>query len=151
VLTLLLVALALGLSNFAAAIGIGLSGIDQRARLRVGIVFGLFEVSLPILGLAIGRALVHALGGATRWIGACLLVATGVYILIEVVRKQAEDAPARLHPSLRRPAVTALALSIDNLAIGFAIGTHHVPLLLAAALIGAISVGLSLIDLELPA
>jgi hypothetical protein len=37
-LALLLVAVSLGLSNFAAA---GVSGVDARTRLRVAIVFGL--------------------------------------------------------------------------------------------------------------
>jgi hypothetical protein len=32
-----------GLSNFAAAIGIGLSGIDMTIRLRFALVFGAFE------------------------------------------------------------------------------------------------------------
>jgi putative Mn2+ efflux pump MntP len=40
-LALLLVAVSLGLSNFAAAIAIGVSGVDARTRLRVAIVFGL--------------------------------------------------------------------------------------------------------------
>jgi putative Mn2+ efflux pump MntP len=47
--------------------------------------------------------------------------------------------------------VTALALSIDNLAVGFALGTYHVDLALAAAVIGAVSVALSLVGLELGA
>ena len=41
-LALLLVAVSLGLSNFAAAIAIGVSGVDARTRLRVAILFGLF-------------------------------------------------------------------------------------------------------------
>jgi putative Mn2+ efflux pump MntP len=45
--------------------------------------------------------------------------------------------------------VTGAALSIDNLAVGFALGTFHVSLALAAIAIGAISVGMSLIGLEL--
>lgn len=50
VIALLFVALVLGLSNFAAAIGIGISGVDARARLRVGVLFGLFETGMPIVG-----------------------------------------------------------------------------------------------------
>jgi putative Mn2+ efflux pump MntP len=45
--------------------------------------------------------------------------------------------------------VTGAALSIDNLAAGFALGTFHVSLALAAVVIGAISVAMSLIGLEL--
>ena len=45
--------------------------------------------------------------------------------------------------------VTGAALSIDNLAVGFALGTFHVSLALAAIVIGAISVSMSLAGLEL--
>ena len=42
----LLVALSLGLSNFAASVGIGVSGVGARTRLRVGVIFGLFETGM---------------------------------------------------------------------------------------------------------
>ena len=45
--------------------------------------------------------------------------------------------------------VTGAALSIDNLAVGFALGTFHINLAVAAVVIGAVSVTLSLIGLEL--
>ena len=41
--------------------------------------------------------------------------------------------------------VTGLALSIDNLAVGFALGTFHV----GFAVIGAVSVAMTLLGLEL--
>jgi manganese efflux pump family protein len=43
------------------------------------------------------------------------------------------------------------ALSIDNLIVGFALGTHGSPLVLGITLIAGVSVGLSLIGLELGA
>jgi putative Mn2+ efflux pump MntP len=49
VLRLILVAVALGLSNFAASIGIGLAGVDAKLRLRIAVVFGAFETATPIL------------------------------------------------------------------------------------------------------
>jgi hypothetical protein len=52
-------------------------------------------------------------------------------------------------PDSRRLLVTGVALSIDNLAVGFALGTYHVSLVLAVVVIGAVSVILSLIGLEL--
>ena len=53
-LALLLVAASVGMSNFAAAIAIGVSGVDARTRLRVGLVFGVFESGMPVLGLLLG-------------------------------------------------------------------------------------------------
>lgn len=40
-------------------------------------------------------------------------------------------------------------LSIDNLAVGFALGTCHVALLTTAVIIGAVTVTMALIGLEL--
>jgi manganese efflux pump family protein len=45
----------------------------------------------------------------------------------------------------------ALAPSIENLAVGFALGTYHVSVPLAAAVIGTVSVVMSLAGLELGA
>jgi putative Mn2+ efflux pump MntP len=152
-LALVLVAVSLGLSNFAAAVGIGVSGIDARTRLRVGVIFGLFETGMPILGLVLGRSLATTLGHAAHWIGAALLIATGGYAVIQAIRRpashddQATAAPARLRTG--RLLITGAALSIDNLAVGFALGTFHVSLALAAVVIGVVSVAMSLIGLEL--
>ncbi|MGO9725954.1 MAG: manganese efflux pump MntP family protein [Streptosporangiaceae bacterium] len=153
VLALVLVALSLGLSNFAAAVGIGVAGVDARTRVRVGIVFGIFEAGMPVLGLALGHSLAGTLGHAAHWAGAGLLIATGACALIQAMRADAAGASgsAADQPQLGRLLVTGIALSIDNLAVGFALGTYHVSLLLAAAVIGTVSVVMSLAGLELGA
>ena len=152
-LALLLVALSLGLSNFAAAIGIGVTGVDAGTRLRVGLIFGIFEAGMPILGLLLGHSLAHPLGSAAHWIGAALLIATGGYAVLQAIRGQAweEHRPAVGANQLRTAQllVTGIALSIDNLAVGFALGAYHVNLAAAAVIIGAVSVTLSLAGLEL--
>jgi manganese efflux pump family protein len=147
------VALSLGLSNFAAAVGIGVSGIDGRTRLRVGVIFGLFEGGMPILGLLLGRSLANTLGHAAHWIGAGLLVATGLYAVVQAIRssRREQDQAAAVPAGQRtwRLLVTGAALSIDNLAVGFALGTFHVNLAVAAVVIAVVSVALSLVGLEL--
>src|ERR1700761_5959270 len=137
---LLLVAVSLGLSNLAAAVGIGVTGIDARTRLRVGLTFGLFETAMPLIGLLLGHSLAGSLGHAAHWIGAGLLMATGGYALVQAARGRPEHktgeqeageqktgegpgaADMRTGPLL----VTGLALSVDNLAVGFALGTYRV-------------------------
>ena len=148
-LALLLVAASLGLSNFAAAIAIGVSGVDARTRLRVAIVFGLFEAGMPLLGLLLGHRLAATIGHAARWIGAALLIATGLYAFIQAFRHRGGDTTSAAAPGLGKLLVSGLALSIDNLAVGFALGTYHVALLTAAVLIGAVSVTMALAGLEL--
>jgi manganese efflux pump family protein len=151
VLALLLVAVSLGLSNLAAAVGLGVSGVDARTRLRVGVVFGVFEAGMPVAGLLLGHGLSGLLGSAARWIGAALLVGTGLYAGWQARTGTGGDRAEPAGPGSRtmgRLLVTGLALSIDNLTVGFALGAYHVALVLAAVVIGAVSVGMSLVGLE---
>ncbi len=47
--------------------------------------------------------------------------------------------------------LSGFALSLDNLVVGFALGTYHTSILTGALVIGAVSVGLALLGLELGA
>jgi len=47
--------------------------------------------------------------------------------------------------------LSGLALSMDNLAVGFALGTYRTSIAAGAIIIGAVSVALSLLGLELGA
>jgi putative Mn2+ efflux pump MntP len=145
---LLLVSVSVGLSNFAGAIGIGLTGIDRRTRLRVGLAFGFFEALMPLLGLLLGQSLAAPLGHAGRYIGAGLLALTGAYTIWQGLRV-GRGAKESASPSNRRLLVTALALSIDNLVVGFALAAIRVNVLVAAATMGVVSVGMSMAGLEL--
>ena len=54
-LALTIAALAVGFGNFGASIGIGVSGATMGTRIRVGIIFGIFEAGMPLVGLLAGR------------------------------------------------------------------------------------------------
>jgi manganese efflux pump family protein len=154
VLAVVLVGVSLGLSNFGASVAIGIAGIDARTRLRIGVVFGLFETGMPILGLALGRGLARTLGHAGHRAGAALLVAMGAYAVIQSARSHRQgdgdhEGAGAMARHTGRLVLAGAALSIDNLAVGFALGTYHVGFLVAALVIGALSVGLSLAGLEL--
>jgi putative Mn2+ efflux pump MntP len=146
-LALVLVAASVGLSNFAAAIAIGVSGIDARTRVRVGIVFGAFESGMPAVGLVLGAQLADSLGHAARWVGAGLLIAVGTYAVISSFRGNT----SRLSSSSSnwRLLISGLALSLDNLVVGFALGTYQTSILAGCLIIGVVSVAMSLVGLEL--
>jgi len=143
-----LVGVSVGLGNFAAAIGIGLSGVDARTRVRTALVFGFFEASMPILGLLLGQWLAQSMGHAGRYLGATLLVLTGAYGIWQA--RKAHEGPGIQRPSmrLRHLLVTGFALGIDNLVVGFALSLYRVPIVLAATVIAGISVAMSLMGLE---
>lgn len=148
---LLLMGLSLGLSNFAAAIGIGLTGVDARTRIRTGLAFGFFEALMPVLGLVMGHGLAGSVGALGRGIGAILLVLTGVYALWQghLAGGQGWRSVGEQRPGAAPLLLSAFALSIDNLVVGFALSFLRIPVVLAAAVIATISVLMSLIGLEL--
>ncbi len=165
-LALLLLAAALGLDNFAAALGIGVGGVDGSTRVRVAVVFGLFEAGMPVLGLLLGHGLADSLGQVARWLGGAVLIAFGAVGLIQARRAawreagQEKGTPPGLLAGpgeqerprrIGRMLIGGLVLSGDNLAAGFALGAYHTNLIVAAAVFGVVSVAMSLVGLELGA
>jgi len=149
-LSLLLVSVSVGLSNFAGAMGIGLSGINVRTRIRVGIAFGFFEALMPVLGLLLGEAVAGFFGHYGKYVGGAILILTGAYTIIQA-RMTANEQKVRMPRSVRMQSliITALALSIDNLAVGFALAVYHVDIVLAGLTFGVVSILMSLLGLEL--
>ncbi len=165
---LLLLAIALGLDNLAAALGIGVGGVRGATRVRVAVVFGLFEAGMPVLGLVLGHRLADSVGLAAQWLGGAVLIAFGVYGLIHVWHEAGrekgtpsdlsdQERPWRIGSEQERPwrigrlLIGGLVLSGDNLAAGFALGAYHTNLAVAATTFGVVSVAMSLVGLELGA
>ena len=175
-IALLLAGVAVGLSNLAASIGIGVTGVNARTRVQVGLVFGVFEAGMPIVGLLVGQRTADVLGEAVRWPGAVLLMLVGAVGLVRSFREgrkqpsagpQTAEGPEKAEggekaegpekkarvpvapPGLARLLVSGLVLSLDNLVVGVALGTYQVGILAGALLIGAVSVAMSLAGLEL--
>lgn len=144
---LVLVALAVAVDSFAAAAALGLAGPTRRRKLEIALVFGLFEGGMPLIGLLLGGQLTPMLGGAARPAGAALLGLAGAY------QVAGEFLPRRRNGSLHgwraRLWLSAVALSVDNLVVGLALGTYNVPVPAALGTFAAAGCGLSLLGVEL--
>lgn len=149
-LALVVAAVAVGLDNFGAAIGIGTAHGRSRYRWQVAAVFGVFEAGMPVLGMVVGRAVAGQIAGVAPIIGGVAVGLMGVASVVEVLRHESGRGPVR-RPALGlgRLLVLGLVLSLDNLAVGFALGSAKVGLLAAVVVIGVVSVALSLLGLEL--
>jgi manganese efflux pump family protein len=151
VLALLLTAGSLGLSNFAASVAIGLSGVNAGLRLRVGLAFGLFEAGMPVLGVWLGRRASSRLGSHANLLAGGLLVAVGLFTMLRARRADRREASSVHEHGTGRLLLLAAALSIDNLIVGFALGAYNVPLAAAIVIIAVVSLTLSLVGLEIGA
>jgi len=105
---------------------------------------------MPVVGLLIGQVVAGPIGHVGRYVGAALLILTGAYTVWQS-RKTGEVERAEEKGALatRELTLLAIALSIDNLVVGFALGVYRIPILLAAAVMAGVSVAMSLIGLEL--
>lgn len=127
--------LSLGLDTFAVAIGLGLSGLDRRDRVRYGVSFAVAEGAMPLVGFLIGGAVFGFADRIAPYVAALLLLGVGLYTLWEALSadEEADYTPADFMTLL----LTALSVSLDELAVGFSLGLLHVPVPLAIALIAA--------------
>lgn len=126
-LKLLAFILPLGLDSFAVAAAIGATARPRgRARWRITALFLLFDAGMPLLGLAVGAPLAHAVGPAADYLAAAAVVGIGVWMLRD---GDDEEAQASRLVTARGAAIVGLglAVSLDELAIGFSIGLTHLP------------------------
>ena len=125
---LLAFVLPLGLDSFAVAAAIGAVQVTTaRQRLRISLVFVVFEGGMPLIGLGLGSALARGIGPAADYLAAAAVIGAGAWILL-AGDKDEEDRASRLTSS-HGLALVALGISIsmDELAIGFSIGLAGVP------------------------
>lgn len=149
---ILLVSISLGLSNFAAAIAIGISGVDRKTRIKTALVFGFFEAAMPVVGLLIGNRIASLIGHIANYLGAGLLILTGSHAIWQSLQHHSSEVPRQTgspRQPLKQLLIAGFALSIDNLVVGFALSLYHVPIALTAGIIAFTSVVMSLIGLEL--
>ncbi|MGI8712720.1 MAG: hypothetical protein ACR2NR_05945 [Solirubrobacteraceae bacterium] len=64
IVTLVALALPLGLGTFAVAAALGGTGLEPRRRLRGPRLMARFDAGMPLVGLALGAPLGHAVGAA---------------------------------------------------------------------------------------
>jgi len=122
-LRLLAFVLPLGVDSFAVAAALGAAGLTSiSARLRVSLIFVVFEAGMPLIGLAAGGGIARAIGSVADYLAASAVIALGVFML--VARHDDDEQKASRITSTHGLAIIALGVSIslDELAIGFGAG-----------------------------
>jgi putative Mn2+ efflux pump MntP len=137
VVRLLVFVLPLAVDSFAIAAMLGAAGLAKTQRWRITALFVLFEAGMPLIGLALGAPLAHAIGDGSDYLAAAALIALGGWMLFS--DEEAEERAAGRLVSTHGLALLGLGISIslDELAIGFSLGLARLP---AASVIIAITI-----------
>lgn len=122
----------LALDTFALGTALGVAGLDRRDRLRVTLVFTLFEAGMPIAGVLAGSVAGRLLGRWAGYGGIAFLAVAGILLLWPSKDEAAETRRLQLLARARGLAIVDLgiAISVDELTIGLSAGLLGLPLAL---------------------
>ncbi len=151
-ITVLIIAIALGTDAFSMAIGIGALGIRYRHIIAISLVILLFHIIMPLIGLSLGALLGKIIGSIAKILGSLVLAFIGVLMIREGIKgDDAGSVPMALKPlglvtgkgeKIRVTAgfwgvlVLALSVSLDALTAGFGLGTLNFNLTLTVITFG---------------
>jgi len=126
VLKLLAFVLPLGVDSFAVAAAIGASqALTAWQRLRISLVFVIFEGGMPLVGLGLGIALAHGIGQVADYLAGAAVIAIGAWMLLAGDKDDEEKATHIITSHGLALIALGFSISLDELAIGFTIGLAH--------------------------
>ena len=144
-MTILLIAVALGMDAFSLCVGIGMKGIRLLHVARISAAIAAFHVVMPLVGLFMGQYVSALLGGVATMIGGGLLVLLGGHMIYNSLR--GGDAPSFNTGSLFGLLAFALSVSVDSLSVGVSLGMFATDLALTVLLFGTMGGLLSVLGL----
>jgi len=129
--------LPLGLDTLAIAIALGLQGQRPGQRpLRPALLFVVFETTMPLIGIVIGRVVGLWFETPAAYLGGLILLVVGLHTVREARDRENEGQRFALD-SLRGIILAGLGISMDEIAIGFPLGALRLPI---GAVLGAIAI-----------
>lgn len=147
VMTLLLLALALSMDAFAAALSQGAKAQPAptvSGALRVGLAFGVAQALMPLSGWALGLAFASVMREVDHWVAFVLLAVIGARMVREGLAAPGggQDGPTSV-ASGAALFVLAMATSIDAAAAGVTLELLDQPVWVACGVIGAVTLAMA--------
>ena len=133
---LLAFVLPLGLDSFAVAAAMGARRLTRVQRWRLSALFVTFEAGMPLVGLAIGAPVAHAIGSAAEYVAAVVLAGTGVWMIVADDDDEEQAAGGLLTAGGWAVLALGLSISLDELAIGFTLGLAQLSVVWVIVAIG---------------
>jgi putative Mn2+ efflux pump MntP len=138
---------SLGLDTLAVSLGLGLAGLPRARWMRVGLTFALCEGLMPVIGLLIGQRLGTLFGAIAAYLAAAILIIIGGLEIKEAVVDDDDDESLVIGAQQRPLVLIGLSVSLDELAVGFALGVLHVSIGPALLYIAVQAFALTLVGL----
>lgn len=122
-LTILLMAAALGMDALSLGVGIGMKGVRRKDALRIGTMVALFHVLMPLLGIAAGQYVGALLGSLARYAAGGLLFLLGAHMILSSIKGSGMQSIN--HRTWFGVLLFSLSVSIDSFSVGVSLGMFH--------------------------
>ncbi|MEW9702355.1 manganese efflux pump MntP family protein [Paenibacillus sp. SI8] len=132
--TIIIMAVALGLDAFSLGIGIGMRGIRLLDILKISLIIGIFHILMPLMGMFMGHYVSSLLGNVATAAGGCLLILLGSHMVYSSIR--GEEAASFDHRSILGLTVFSLSVSIDSFSVGVSLGMFATDIVLTVLIFG---------------
>ncbi len=134
VLTLSMIAVALGMDAFSLGIGLGMRRLSAGQMAWLSLSVGLFHVLMPLVGMGLGYVLSSVIREIAVMFGGGMLCLLGINMLYQVI-KGAEAKKLQIQ-SIAEILVLSLSVSMDSLSAGLSLGLFDSDMFLTILLFG---------------
>jgi putative Mn2+ efflux pump MntP len=114
----------LGFDTLAVAVLLGLRGMGP---LRPALIFAFFEAVMPLIGLLLGRVIGARFETPAGILGGVVLLGVASYVLKEALEERHETDKISF-TTMGAASLAGFGISMDELAIGFPMGTSGLPI-----------------------
>ncbi|RPH21459.1 manganese efflux pump MntP [Buttiauxella warmboldiae] len=148
----LILAFGMSMDAFAASIGKGASLHKPKfsEALRTGLIFGVIETITPLIGWCLGLLASQVVLEWNHWVAFTLLLFLGMRMMYEGVRNsEGEAAPKLQRHGFWLLVTTAIATSLDAMAVGVGLAFLQVNIIETALAIGCATMIMSTLGMML--
>jgi putative Mn2+ efflux pump MntP len=135
-LTLLIMAFALGLDAFSVSLGMGMVQLRLRQIFYIGLTIGIFHIVMPLIGIVIGRMLTEQFGSIATLAGGILLMGLGFHIIYSSFFGEEKD---RVLPIGFGLFLFSFGVSVDSFSVGLSLGIYGTRTAITVLMFGIVS------------
>lgn len=135
--TIAIMAIALGMDAFSLGVGIGLKGIRLLHVLQLSLLIAFFHVLMPLLGLFTGSYVGHLLGQVTTFAAGGLLILLGGHMVFNSFRPGHDGTRSMDHRTFWGMLLISLSVSVDSFSVGVSLGMFVNSIVLTVLAFGA--------------
>lgn len=146
IISLLFMALALGMDAFSVSLGIGMQKLRLKRIALIGMVIGIFHIVMPFIGIILGEFISDKIGSFATIAGGFLLLGIGVQMIASAF---IEDAKVALNTTGIGLLAVAFTVSLDSFSVGLGLGMSGAKTVIVILTFGLVSMMLTWLGLLL--